>query len=40
MALRALLMRLFLVVALLANGPGVAGASMHLEHLRNSGESV
>lgn len=38
MALRALLMRLFLVVALLANGPGVAGASMHLEHLRNSGD--
>lgn len=29
-------MRLFLVVALLANGPGIAGASMHMEHLRDS----
>ena len=29
-------MRLFLIVALLANGPGIAGASMHMEHLRDS----
>ncbi len=36
MPLRALLMRLFLIVALLANGPGIAGASMHMEHLRDS----
>lgn len=37
MPLRALLMRLFLIVALLANGPGIAGASMHMtEHLSNS----
>lgn len=36
MPLRALLMRLFLIVALLASGPGIAGASMHMEHLRDS----
>ena len=37
MPLRALLMRLLLIVALLANGPGIAGASMHMtEHLSNS----
>lgn len=36
MSFRALLMRFFLIVALLANGPGIAGASMHMEHLRNS----
>lgn len=36
MPLRALLMRLFVIVALLANGPGIAGASMHMEHLRDS----
>lgn len=35
MALRALLMRLFLIVALLANGPGIAGALMHMEHVRD-----
>ncbi|MEJ1250037.1 CopL family metal-binding regulatory protein [Denitratimonas tolerans] len=35
MTFRALLMRLFLIVALLANGPGIAGASMHMEHLRD-----
>ncbi|HVI60282.1 MAG TPA: CopL family metal-binding regulatory protein [Luteimonas sp.] len=29
-------MRLLLIVALLANGPGIAGASMHVEHLRGS----
>lgn len=34
-------MRLFMIVALLANGPGIAGASMHMEHLRNlSGDAV
>ncbi len=36
MSLRTLTMRLFLMIALLANGPGVAGASMHMEHLRGS----
>lgn len=35
MPFRALMMRLFLIVALLANGPGIAGASMHMEHLRD-----
>lgn len=40
MPLRALLMRLFLIVALLANGPGIAGASMHREHLRDSAADV
>src|SRR3546814_19230546 len=34
MSLRALLMRVFLIVALLANGPGIAGAAMHMDHLR------
>ena len=38
MSLRAFLMRLFLIVAVLVNGPGVAGASMHMhaEHMRDS----
>lgn len=36
MPFRALMMRLFLIVALLANGPGIAGASMHMEHVRDS----
>src|SRR3546814_1288663 len=36
MSLRALLMRVFLIVALLANGPGIAGAAMHMDHLRDS----
>ena len=40
MSLRALLMRVFLIVALLANGPGIAGASMHLDHLRDSAGDV
>ena len=40
MPFRALLMRLFLVVALLANGPGIAGASMHMEHVRDSAGDV
>ena len=40
MPLRALLMRLFLIVALLANGPGIAGASMHMEHVRDSAGDV
>jgi hypothetical protein len=29
-------MRLFMMVALLANGPGVAAVSMHMQHLRAS----
>ena len=40
MPFRPLLMRLFLVVALLANGPGIAGASMHMEHVRDSAGDV
>lgn len=36
MSLRALLMRLFLIVAIAANGSGIAGASMHDEHLHSS----
>ncbi|HAV70765.1 MULTISPECIES: CopL family metal-binding regulatory protein [Stenotrophomonas] len=38
MSVRALLMRLFLIVAVLVNGPGVAGASMHMhaEHMRDA----
>lgn len=40
MPFRALLMRLFLIVALLANGPGIAGASMHMEHVRDSSGDV
>lgn len=36
MPLRLLLTRLFLVVTLSANGLGIAGASMHVEHLRDS----
>ena len=40
MPLRALLMRLFLSVALLANGPGIAGVSMHVDHLRDSAGGV
>ena len=40
MPFRALLMRLFLVVALLANGPGIAGAFMHMEHVRDSAGDV
>lgn len=36
MAVRALLMRLFLIVALLANGSGIAGASVHVEHMSDS----
>lgn len=37
MPLRALLMRLFLVVALLANAPGIAGASIHVADSGHSG---
>ena len=40
MSLRALLMRFFLIVALLANGPGIAGASMHMEHLRGAADAA
>ncbi len=40
MPFRAILMRLFLVVALLANGSGIAGASMHMEHVRDSAGDV
>lgn len=40
MSLRALLMRVFLIVALLANGPGIAGAAMHMDHLRDSAGDV
>ena len=36
MPLRALLMRLFLIVALFVNGPGIAGASMQMQHTGNS----
>ena len=38
--MRALLMRVFLIVALLANGPGIAGAAMHMDHLRDSAGDV
>lgn len=40
MVLRALLMRLLLIVAIAANGWGIAGASMHKEHLQGSTEAV
>src|SRR3546814_10117680 len=40
MSLRALLMRVFLIVALLANGPGIAGAAMHMDYLRDSAGDV
>lgn len=40
MPFRALLMRLLLIVALLANGPAIAGVSMHMEHLGDASSDV
>lgn len=40
MCLRALLVRLVVIVALLANGPGMARAPMHMEHPRDSAGDI